>query len=45
MASLLKKLEKIERSSQGRVDVEVVGQSNQGRDIYQARVGTGIVSF
>ncbi|MGP4070154.1 M14 family zinc carboxypeptidase [Halobacillus sp. B29] len=38
---LVKKLEKIERSSQGRVDVEVVGQSNQGRDIYQARVGTG----
>ncbi|MFG6147854.1 M14 family zinc carboxypeptidase [Halobacillus sp. B23F22_1] len=36
-----KKLEKIEQSSQGRVDVEVVGQSNNGRDIHQARVGEG----
>jgi Zinc carboxypeptidase len=40
-AQLQNKLEQIEKSSQGRVEVEVVGKSNQGRDIYQARVGTG----
>ncbi|MGC5585189.1 M14 family zinc carboxypeptidase [Ornithinimicrobium sp. W1665] len=34
-------LERIERTSKGTVDVEVVGQSHEGRDIYQARVGTG----
>ncbi|MFB4163825.1 M14 family zinc carboxypeptidase [Alteribacillus sp. JSM 102045] len=35
------RLEKIEQTSQGRVEVEVIGQSNQGRDIYSARVGNG----
>lgn len=34
-------LEKIKQSSKGIVEVEVVGQSNQGRDIYKATVGTG----
>ncbi|MCP8616248.1 M14 family metallopeptidase [Salirhabdus salicampi] len=36
-----KKLEKIEKNSKGLVEVEVVGESNQGRDIYQARIGNG----
>jgi hypothetical protein len=36
-----KKLEQIEKSSKGNVVVEVVGQSNRGRDIYKATVGTG----
>lgn len=34
-------LERIERTTDGVVDVEVAGQSNQGRDIYLARVGEG----
>lgn len=34
-------LQKIEHSSKGIVEVEVVGQSNEGRDIYKATVGTG----
>ena len=34
-------LDRIERTSNGRVDVEVIGQSNRGRDLYAARVGTG----
>lgn len=40
-AQLTKTLNKIERTTGGTVDVEVVGQSNQGRDIYSARVGHG----
>ncbi|MBS8265692.1 peptidase M14 [Mesobacillus boroniphilus] len=40
-AEMVKRLQQIEANSQGRVALEVVGQSNQGRDIYQARVGTG----
>lgn len=40
-AEMVKTLQQIEENSQGRVALEVVGQSNQGRDIYQARVGTG----
>jgi hypothetical protein len=40
-AEMVKRLKQIEANSQGRVALEVVGQSNQGRDIYQARVGTG----
>ncbi|SOC57830.1 M14 family zinc carboxypeptidase [Ornithinimicrobium cerasi] len=40
-AQLTKALEQLERTSGGVVDVEVVGQSNQGRDIYSARVGEG----
>jgi hypothetical protein len=34
-------LDRIERTSDGRVDVDVIGQSNRGRDLYAARVGTG----
>jgi hypothetical protein len=40
-AEMVKRLQQIEANSQGKVALEVVGQSNQGRDIYQARVGTG----
>ncbi|WLR55431.1 M14 family zinc carboxypeptidase [Mesobacillus subterraneus] len=40
-AEMVKRLLQIEANSQGRVALEVVGQSNQRRDIYQARVGTG----
>lgn len=40
-AELQKKLTQIERSSKGVVQVDVVGQSNEGRDIYKATVGTG----
>jgi len=35
------RLEAIESNSKGRVEVDVVGQSAQGRDLYTARVGTG----
>ncbi|PIC84668.1 M14 family zinc carboxypeptidase [Sporosarcina sp. P1] len=38
---LQKKLQQIEKSSKGIVEVKVVGQSNKGRDIYKATVGTG----
>ncbi|MEU4645587.1 M14 family zinc carboxypeptidase [Micromonospora sp. NPDC023814] len=34
-------LAQIERTSGGRVDVEVVGRSPEGRELYTARVGTG----
>lgn len=40
-AQLGRALERIERTSGGTVEVDVVGQSNQGRDIRAARVGTG----
>ncbi|AZU64088.1 M14 family zinc carboxypeptidase [Neobacillus mesonae] len=40
-AEMIKRLQQIEKNSQGRVAVEVVGQSNRGRDIYKARVGNG----
>ncbi|ARI77936.1 M14 family zinc carboxypeptidase [Halobacillus mangrovi] len=40
-AELSKKLQQIEKSSSGLVDVEVAGYSNQGREIYTATVGTG----
>jgi hypothetical protein len=40
-AQLTRTLESIERSTKGRVDVDVVGYSNQGREIYSARVGEG----
>ncbi|UOQ95303.1 peptidase M14 [Halobacillus shinanisalinarum] len=40
-AQLGKKLEKIEQTSKGKVEVRVAGYSNSGRNIYQARVGTG----
>ncbi|UTR12662.1 peptidase M14 [Evansella sp. LMS18] len=35
------RLTQIEQTSHGRVEVDVIGQSQQGRDIYAARVGTG----
>lgn len=34
-------LSRIERASEGTVDVEQVGRSNRGREIWSARVGTG----
>lgn len=34
-------LDRIERVSEGRVDVEQIGRSNRGREIWSARVGTG----
>lgn len=40
-AEMVKQLKQIENNSQGRVALKVVGQSNSGRDIYQARVGNG----
>lgn len=40
-AQLTSTLERIERSTDGVVDVEVAGYSNQGREIYSARVGHG----
>ena len=36
-----RKLAQIEATSAGRVDVEVIGQSHRGREIWAARVGTG----
>ncbi|MGP4020463.1 M14 family zinc carboxypeptidase [Saccharopolyspora sp. 5N708] len=38
---ILVELDRIERVSAGRVAVETVGESNQGRDMLLARVGTG----
>ena len=38
---MVAKLQQISQSTQGRVSLEVVGQSNEGRDLYLARVGTG----
>jgi hypothetical protein len=40
-AQLGSQLERIERTSQGRVEVEVAGTTNQGREIWSARVGEG----
>jgi hypothetical protein len=40
-AQLTRTLEGIERSTGGTVDVDVAGYSNQGREIYTARVGEG----
>ncbi|GAA4876930.1 M14 family zinc carboxypeptidase [Serinicoccus chungangensis] len=40
-AQLTREVQKLEQTTQGRVDVEVAGQSNQGRDIHVARVGEG----
>lgn len=40
-SQLTREVQRLERTTQGRVDVEVAGQSNQGRDIYVARVGEG----
>jgi hypothetical protein len=38
---MVKALRQIERSSHGRVSLETVGRSNEGRDLYLAKVGTG----
>lgn len=38
---LKRELARIERTSDGRVQVDVVGHTQQGREIYTARVGTG----
>ena len=38
---LTSSLQRLERTTGGEVDVEVAGYSNQGREIYQARVGHG----
>lgn len=35
------KLRKIEKNSNGRVALNIIGKSHQGRDIYSARVGKG----
>lgn len=40
-AELGQRLDQIESTSHGRVDVDVFGQSRSGRDLYAARVGTG----
>ncbi len=40
-AQMSAELAKIERTSGGKVDVEVIGHSNRGRELYAARVGTG----
>ncbi|MGH8867710.1 MAG: M14 family zinc carboxypeptidase [Actinomycetes bacterium] len=40
-AELGPRLTEIEKASDGRVDVDVVGQTQRGRDLYAARVGTG----
>jgi zinc carboxypeptidase/PA domain-containing protein len=40
-AQLGEKLARIEATSQGRVEVDVIGHSHRGREIYAARVGTG----
>lgn len=38
---MVKALRQIERQSKGRVALETVGRSNEGRDLYLAKVGTG----
>ena len=40
-AQMSASLARIERTSGGKVDVEVIGRSNRGRELYAARVGTG----
>lgn len=40
-AELRRELARIESVSGGAVDVEVAGRSNQGREVWSARVGTG----
>lgn len=40
-AQLTSSLEQIEQTSNGKVALDVVGRSNEGREIYAARVGTG----
>ncbi|HET8661738.1 MAG TPA: M14 family zinc carboxypeptidase [Micromonosporaceae bacterium] len=38
---LVKALHQLEQRSQGRISLDVVGQSNEGRDIYLAKIGHG----
>lgn len=38
---MVKALRQIQQRSQGRVSLETVGRSNEGRDLYLAKVGTG----
>lgn len=38
---LVRRLNRLERSSQGRISVETIGQSNEGRDLFLATVGEG----
>jgi len=38
---MVKELRKLENRSKGTMQLEVVGQSNEGRDLYLAKVGTG----
>ncbi|MEH7123145.1 M14 family zinc carboxypeptidase [Bacillus sp. JJ1532] len=38
---MVKRLHQIEQTSFGRVELDVIGQSRLGKDIYAARVGTG----
>src|SRR5699024_4770830 len=38
---LTKELNQIEKSTHGKVDVEVAGYSNQGREIYKTTIGSG----
>ncbi|WP_185994641.1 M14 family zinc carboxypeptidase [Nocardioides campestrisoli] len=40
-SQLTSALDKVERTSKGNVEVDVIGRSNEGRAIYSARVGTG----
>lgn len=42
-AELVKALKQVERSSGGRVSLETVGKSNEGRDLWLAKAGTGPV--
>lgn len=40
-AELQKKLRQLKQTSGGKISVDVAGYTNQGREIYTARVGTG----
>jgi hypothetical protein len=42
-AEMVAKLRQISKQSKGRVSLETVGRSNEGRDLYLAKVGTGPV--
>jgi predicted deacylase len=38
---MVRALQQIERQSKGKVSLETIGRSNEGRDLYLAKVGTG----
>ena len=40
-AQLGSALDRIERTSKGRVDVQIIGRTHRGRNLYAARAGTG----